>query len=140
MYFFIQYQLLQEINIFLLIPHYILEIFKNSSNLPKKMEEISKNNFEEKVHNNKKTVVVDFYSNTCPPCKQLAPVFESIAEKLKNKADFFKIKLEENQEIFSEYTIRSVPTVIILKQSAPIAESLGFKDEETLTSWIEEHL
>ncbi len=104
------------------------------------MEEISKNNFEEKVHNNKKTVVVDFYSNTCPPCKQLAPVFESIAEKLKNKADFFKIKLEENQEIFSEYTIRSVPTVIILKQSAPIAESLGFKDEETLTSWIEEHL
>ncbi len=104
------------------------------------MEEISKNNFEEKVHNNKKTVVVDFYSETCPPCKLLAPVFEKVAEKLKDKADFFKIKLEENQEIFAEYTIRSVPTVIIMKESAPIAESIGFKDEETLTSWIEENL
>ena len=104
------------------------------------MEEISKNNFEEKVHNNQNTVVVDFYSETCPPCKQLAPVFETVSEKLKDKADFFKIKLEENQEIFAEYTVRSVPTVIILKQSTPIAKSLGFKDEETLTSWIEEHL
>lgn len=104
------------------------------------MEEISKNNFEEKVHNNEKTVVVDFYSDTCPPCKLLAPVFEKVAEKLKDKADFFKIKLEENQEIFAEYAIRSVPTVIILKQSAPIVESLGFKDEETLTNWINENL
>ncbi|MBT4577300.1 thioredoxin [Candidatus Woesearchaeota archaeon] len=104
------------------------------------MEEISKDNFEEKVHNNPKTVVVDFYSETCPPCKQLAPVFESVSEKLKDKADFFKIKLEGNQEIFAEYTVRSVPTVIILNQSAPVAESMGFKDEETLTNWIEENL
>ncbi len=104
------------------------------------MEEISKENFEEKVHNNSNNVVVDFYSETCPPCKQLAPVFESVSENLKNKADFFKIKLEGNQEIFAEYGIRSVPTIIVLKQSAPIAESMGFKDEETLTNWIEENL
>ncbi len=112
----------------------------NKLNQNRKMEELSKSNFQEKVHNNPRTTVVDFYSETCPPCKMLAPVFDSVSEKLKDKADFFKIKLEDNQEIFAEYAIQSVPTVMILKQSAPVSESLGFKDEDALMSWLNENI
>jgi len=104
------------------------------------MEEINQENFQEKVHNNSKTVIVDFYSETCPPCKQLAPVFEKVAENYKEKADFFKLNIIKNQEIFAEYGIQSIPTLIIFKEGTPSAETTGFKDEQALSSWLDENI
>jgi len=103
------------------------------------MEAITKDNFQEKVHNDK-IVVVDFSSQMCAPCKLLAPVYERVSEKFKDKADFFTIEMIGNQEIFAEYGIRSVPVVIIFKEGKPIAESQGFTGEEKLEKFFEENL
>ena len=104
------------------------------------MEEINKDNFQEKVHNNEKPVVLDFFGKMCEPCKQLAPVLEKVSENYKEKADFFKIEIENNQEIFAEHGIQSVPTVIIFKEGQPVAETHGLKTEEELTKWIDENI
>ena len=104
------------------------------------MEEINKDNFQEKVHNNKKPVILDFHSEMCGPCKKLAPVLEKVSENYKEKADFFKIGIEENQEIFAEHGVQSVPTLIIFKEGQPVSESQGYKSEEELTKWIDENI
>jgi thioredoxin 1 len=103
------------------------------------MESITKDNFKEKLQNDKK-VVVDFSSYTCAPCKLLAPVYEKVSEKFKEKAEFFTIEMIGNQEIFAEQGIRSVPVVIIFNQGKPIAESQGFTGEERLEKFLDDNL
>ncbi|MDP3917074.1 MAG: thioredoxin [Nanoarchaeota archaeon] len=104
------------------------------------MEEINQENFQEKVHHSEKPVLVDFWSEECQPCIQLAPVLERVAENYKDKLNFYKINIAGNAEIFTEHGVRSVPTLIIFKNGSPASESVGFKDENFLSDWIEENL
>tara|TARA_Y100000310_G_scaffold306798_1_gene348279 strand:+ start:995 stop:1309 length:315 start_codon:yes stop_codon:yes gene_type:complete len=104
------------------------------------MEEITKNDFQEKIHQNDKPLVLDFFSDMCQPCKQLAPVLETVEDKYRGKVDFFKINIMGNQEIFSEYGVQSVPTIIIFKSGSPVAESMGYKDESALSAWVEKNI
>ncbi len=101
------------------------------------MEEITKDTFQEKVHNSEKPVVVDFWGEGCQPCVKLAPVFEKVAETLKDKIDVFKINIVGNAEIFAEYGVASVPTLVVFKNGEPVANNIGFIEEEALQSWIE---
>lgn len=104
------------------------------------MEELNQNNFQEKVHHSEKPVLVDFWGEGCQPCIQLAPVFEKVSNKYKNKVNFYKIGIVGNAEIFTEHGVRSVPTLILFKDGSPVAESVGYKDENALSEWIEDNL
>tara|TARA_Y100000310_G_C20680575_1_gene815702 strand:- start:798 stop:1112 length:315 start_codon:yes stop_codon:yes gene_type:complete len=104
------------------------------------MEIIKKDNFQERVHNSEKPVILDFYGEMCQPCKQIAPILENLSQKYKKKANFYKIEIMENQEIFAEYGVSSVPTIILFKFGSPVAEITGLKTEEELDKWIQQNI
>jgi len=62
------------------------------------MEEINKDNFKEKVTQNIKPVIIDFYGDTCQPCKELSPILEKVSEKYKDKVFGLFDKLNKNVE------------------------------------------
>jgi thioredoxin reductase (NADPH) len=55
-------------------------------------------------------VIVDFYSDSCGPCRMMAPIFKSVASSYIDKAVFVKIDTNRQQELSSRYQIRSLPT------------------------------
>lgn len=55
-------------------------------------------------------VVVDFYSNSCGPCRMIAPVFKRIAEEYKDRVVFAKVNVETNRDTSSRLRIASMPT------------------------------
>eukprot|EP00946_MAST-07B_sp_MAST-7B-sp1_P001132 g1132.t1 len=55
-------------------------------------------------------VIVDYYSDGCGPCRQIAPHFKRLAKKYKNKAVFAKVNVDRNRETSSRQQIRSMPT------------------------------
>lgn len=77
--------------------------------------ELTKENFEQVVTGNP-TVVVDYWAPWCGPCRAFAPTFERVAEKNPDIV-FAKVNTEEEQEIAAHFQIRSIPTLMIFRDS-----------------------
>lgn len=101
---------------------------------------INSNEFVENVENTKGVVVVDFFATWCGPCKMLAPVFEGVSNEMGDKAEFFKINVDESGRIAQKYGIYAVPTMIIFKDGVPVENLAGFMPKENIANKVRKHL
>jgi thioredoxin 1 len=96
----------------------------------------TKKEFEEKVLQSKKTVLVDFWAEWCPPCRAMAPILEKVAEKLDKNVDVAKVNIEEsaeNNQLAGEYEVRSIPNMVIFKNGEEADRIIGLTQEGELT-------
>ncbi|MCU0642064.1 MAG: thioredoxin [archaeon] len=100
--------------------------------------ELNKKNFGEFIAKGK--VVVDFWAEWCPPCRMLMPVFEEVAKKLKGKASFGKVNIEDGAEIAESFGVMGVPTLIFFKDGREVSRNSGFIEQEELVDLIKETL
>ena len=96
---------------------------------------INENEFEEKVNNSEKKVLVDCYADWCGPCKMLAPVIEELSEEIEN-VEFYKLNIDESGEIAERYGIMSIPTLLIFKNNELIDTLVGFRTKEELKEML----
>jgi thioredoxin 1 len=80
--------------------------------------ECNEESFEELVVNSDIPVVVDFYAPWCGPCKMIKPQLEKLAEKYQGKVKIVAIDADENQDLVSEYQVRSLPTILFFTETA----------------------
>ena len=85
--------------------------------------ELTKNNFDQTVNDNN-MVIIDFWAPWCGPCRGFAPVFEAAAEKYPDIV-FGKINSDEEQELSSQFGIRSIPTLMIFREKVGIFSQPG---------------
>ena len=97
------------------------------------MKVLKTDEFMEAVNNG--TSVVDFYADWCGPCKMLGPVMETVSGKITD-VNFYKVNVDESEEVAAKYGIMSIPAVFMFKNGKPIAKTVGFMPEEDLTSWV----
>lgn len=95
------------------------------------MIHLEKDNLDELIKEG--THLLDFYAQWCGPCKMLAPVLESISDKI----NIIKIDIDEFPKLTSEYRIMSVPTLIFVKDGEIQEEIVGFHSEDELLEIIE---
>jgi thioredoxin 1 len=76
--------------------------------------ELTKENFDETIVNND-IVLIDFWAPWCAPCRSFAPIYEQTSE---NHTDivFGKVNTEDEQELAAAYRIRSIPTLMLLRE------------------------
>ena len=84
--------------------------------------------------------VVDFYADWCGPCKMMSPVLDGLSDSYEGKVSFFKINVDDNQELASEYGISSIPNLVMFKNGEKVSDSVGFKPEEALKGWIDSNI
>ena len=92
---------------------------------------IEENEFEEKVNNSEKRVLVDFYAEWCGPCKMLGPVIEEISEEVDN-CEFYKVNIDEAGELAERYGIMSIPTLLIFEKGELVNQVVGFRTKDEL--------
>lgn len=94
--------------------------------------------FEETINNND-IVVFDFWAEWCEPCKQFGPVFEEISNKYPNIA-FCKINVEEEQELANMFQVRSIPTLMFMREKVVVFSNPGTIPGSALEEGIEQLL
>lgn len=87
--------------------------------------------FEKEVINETGTVFIDFYATWCRPCKTMNPIIEEIAKEHK-EVKFVKIDVDKNEEIAMEYNVRSIPTMIVMKNGEVTKTFVGITNKETI--------
>jgi thioredoxin 1 len=97
---------------------------------------VSQSDFEAKVLNNARPVLVEFGAPWCGPCKLLEPVLVEMAGDYLGKVDFFTVDVDQSPELAMQYGVMGVPTVIIFREGQPIERMTGYKPRKILEAQI----
>ena len=98
-------------------------------------ERLNKENFDASIKQDK-LVLVDFYSDSCVPCKRLNPVLSQLEEGLADNAAIFKVNINFDSELAEKYGVMAAPTLVLFKAGEEIDRKTGFQTFDTLKDWI----
>ncbi|TDB71015.1 thioredoxin [Micromonospora sp. KC723] len=98
--------------------------------------ELTTANFDE-VTESDSIVLVDFWAEWCGPCKRFAPVYERSSEKHPDIV-FGKVDTEAQQELGAKFDIRSIPTIMVIREGVIVFAQPGALPESALENLIEQ--
>ncbi len=86
--------------------------------------------FNEEVLQSDRPVLVDFWAPWCGPCKALGPTIEELARDHDDYAKVGKLNVDENPETSRQYTISSIPTVLLFHKGEVVERFVGIRSKE----------
>ena len=103
--------------------------------------QITKDNFASEVQGAPTPVLLDFGAEWCQPCKKLAPVVESLAQRYNGKLKVGYVDVgTSGQSLAMEYRVMSVPTLLFFKKGQVVRQVVGARSAEELDQLVQEVL
>ena len=85
-------------------------------------------------------VLVDFWATWCGPCQSLMPILEQLAQSYQGKFLLAKVEIDSQQGLASQFGVRSVPTVKLVKDGQIVDEFTGALPEGQIRSFLDKHI
>jgi len=96
--------------------------------------------FETDVLASETPVLVDFWAEWCGPCKMIGPILEEIDKEMSDKIKIVKIDVDQNNQTAMNFSIRSIPTLIIVKDGSVQAQHIGAASKAQIESFINQNI
>lgn len=86
---------------------------------------LTERNFDEAVVAATSLMMVDFWAEWCGPCRAIAPVLDELAQGSGGRVTLAKVNVDENPGLAARYGIRSIPTILFVKQGKVVDQVIG---------------
>lgn len=96
------------------------------------IKELQNQNYKEVLSKESKPYLLEFYTQWCGVCKQVAPILEEVAQEQSGQYGFYKANAEEVIDLVNEYGIRSVPTFFFIQDGNVKNKHTGYISKEDL--------
>ena len=101
---------------------------------------LTDDNFDEEVNRRSGTILVDFWTNWCAPCKTIAPFLDTLAHELAGRAHVAKVDVGQNGDLANRFGILSVPTLVVFRDGRVVDQMIGAAPEDEIRSLVHRHL
>ena len=88
--------------------------------------------FDEEVGAESAPVLVDFTAAWCPPCKAIAPILDELADEYAGSLRVVKVDVDENPSTARRFDVRSMPTLVVLRDGAEVKRLVGARPKRVL--------
>ena len=100
--------------------------------------ELKEEDFQAKVLDNKiKPIVIKVWASWCHNCKTLDPIYKSTAEELKDKADFYTLKADDNMDLTKSLKIMGVPSLLFYRHGVLISKKPGVRSQKSISKILD---
>lgn len=98
----------------------------------KRAEQITTSTFADQVLDREGLVLVEFYADWCPNCREMKPVLDHVAEEFDGRARILKVNVDEEPTLVSLLCILAVPTLAVFRDGEVVDGIVGAVPEEVL--------
>ena len=106
------------------------------------MIDITLENFEQDViaASMSQPVLVDFWAPWCGPCKSIGPILEKLEVEYGGGFTLAKVNSDEEQQLASAFGVRSIPTIVLMKNGQPVDGFMGALPEGKVREFLDKHV
>ncbi len=99
------------------------------------LKDLTVADFEAETRNG--VVLVDFWAPWCGPCRMQTPILQRLAARVAGRAKIAKVNVDEEPELAMRYGVRSIPTLLLMKDGQVVQQLIGVQSEAKLAALIE---
>jgi thioredoxin len=92
--------------------------------------------FDETVATTEGLLLVDFWAPWCGPCRAIAPVLDALVRESAGTVTLAKVNVDEEPALAGRYEIRSIPTILLIKDGRIVDRVVGAVPRATLDAKI----
>ena len=97
---------------------------------------LTSSNFNQEVLETPQTVLIDFWASWCGPCKMLSSVIDEIANEVGPNVKICKINVDEERDLAMEFKVRSIPTLMVIRDGKVVETSVGVKSKTEILQML----
>jgi thioredoxin 1 len=86
---------------------------------------LTERNFDEAVAAAEGVLMVDFWAEWCGPCRAIAPVLDELVQEFQGQVTLAKVNVDEHPGLAARYGIRSIPTILFIKEGKVVDQVIG---------------
>jgi putative thioredoxin len=104
--------------------------------------DVTEKDFQKQVveASRKVPVLVDFWAAWCGPCRVLGPVLERLAGEMNGGFELAKVDADANPALAAHFGVRSLPSVLLFKDGAPVDGFVGAQPEGAIREFLKSHV
>lgn len=99
--------------------------------------EFTDNNFQETALTESGVAVVDFWAELCGPCRLVAPIIDELSSEYQGKVTIGKLNVDHNPQVSMQFGIRSIPTLLFIKDGKVVDKHVGTATKATIKQKID---